>query len=125
MTIRKRNRIIVELANRISSLEGAIATHWHEVDTEDHSSLCCDFVCERAARDTYNHMANRRVYHTLTGGVRLARGVAELRGMLAETLAEYRDIARIDREDAAHSEAPPPGWQDRAVDRARAEGVLS
>lgn len=92
MTIRKRNHIIRQLAERIALLDAALALHWHQIDDDDHSALCCNFVYEDAARNTYNHLSNRRAYHTLTGGVRPAPGIAELRGILARAFAEHRDI---------------------------------
>lgn len=112
MTITRRNRLIRRIAEVLAERDGhdAVFAHQADVSTEPdarHYTRCCEHAYEDAARNTYHHLTDRRVYHSpRTGRAHLAIGLPELQRMLAPS-------------------DPPKGWVDRAIKRATELGALS
>lgn len=108
MTIRRRNRLIRVIAEQLAESAGREARAAQEVqcDLDDCKHRGCGWrAYEDAARDTYHHLIDRRVYRG-----RLPFGLPYLQRQRA---AETATIM------------PPKGWEDRAVSRARAAGLFT
>jgi hypothetical protein len=90
----------------------ALVTQENKMATKDSMIIGCIENAERALLDAERHFSSAsqdtvRQYHS--GRIHALRDV--LVGLLH--LATYIDVAEL-----------PPGWEDRAVDRAKREGVL-
>lgn len=90
MTIIRRNRLIRRIAENIADQHGreALLSHYADVDDRPegrHGMRCCESVREDAARNTYHHLTDRRVYRSpSTGRAHLAIGLPALQRMIGD-----------------------------------------
>ncbi len=89
MTITRRNRLVRRIASIIAERDGLEATHQHcrdvaSVNVRGHGQNCCDHAFHDAARNTYAHLADRRVYHSSSGTSHLPIGLPALQQMLGK-----------------------------------------
>ncbi len=88
MTITRRNRLRRRIASTLAERDGRDAELQHEADVATlpegrHYTRCCSDAYDRAARDTYHHLTDSRVYRG-RAGVRLGIGLPQLQRMLGE-----------------------------------------
>jgi hypothetical protein len=86
VTINKRNRLRRRIAAELAERAGREAVKLHDEDVAAmpegrHYVRCCDRAYESAARDTYHHLTNSRVYRG-----RLGIGLPALQRMLSEEI---------------------------------------